>query len=80
MFYSENNLPKIKDLSISNKPWWVWINRNSLGSFVCEYNNMIYFNNFGVEHIPKEIKKITENKNTTTNIEYEYVEYKHVIP
>ena len=41
---------------------------------------MIYFNNFGVEHIPKEIKKIRENKNTTTNIGYEYVEYKHVIP
>ena len=41
---------------------------------------MIYFNNFEVEHIPKEIKKITENKNTTTNIEYEYVEYKHMIP
>ena len=28
----------------------------------------IFFDSFGVEHIPKEIKKITGNKNITTNI------------
>ena len=27
-------------------------------------NNTIYFNSFGVEHIPKVIKKIIGNKNT----------------
>ena len=32
-------------------------------------NNVIYFNSFGVEHIPKEIKAfIYNNKNITTNI------------
>ena len=32
-------------------------------------NNVIYFDSFGVEHIPKEIKAfITNNKNITTNI------------
>ena len=32
-------------------------------------NNVIYFDSFGVEHIPKEIKAfINNNKNITTNI------------
>ena len=29
----------------------------------------IYFNSFGVEHIPKEIKKFIGNKNIKTNIQ-----------
>ena len=31
-------------------------------------NNVNYFDSFGVEHIPKEIKKIIGNKNTKGNI------------
>ena len=31
-------------------------------------NNIIYFHRFGVEHIPKEIKKFKENKNIITKI------------
>ena len=31
-------------------------------------NNVTYFNNFGVEHIPKEIKKFIGNKNIITSI------------
>ena len=31
-------------------------------------NNVTYFDSFGVEHIPKEIRKLIKNKNTTTNI------------
>ena len=30
-------------------------------------NNIIYFDSFGVEHIPKEIKKFIGNKNMITN-------------
>ena len=30
--------------------------------------NVTYFNSFGVEHIPKEIIKLIENKYITTNI------------
>ena len=30
--------------------------------------NVTYFDSFGVEHIPKEIKKIHGNKNITINI------------
>ena len=31
-------------------------------------NNITYFNSFGVEHIPKEIKKFIGDKNIITNI------------
>ena len=31
-------------------------------------NNIIYFNSFGVENVPKEIRKIIGNKNMITNI------------
>ena len=30
--------------------------------------NVTYFNNFGVEHIPKEIKKFIGNKNKEANV------------
>ena len=31
-------------------------------------NDVTYFDSFGVEHIPKEIKKFINNKNIKTNI------------
>ena len=31
-------------------------------------NNVTYFDSFGVEHIPKEIRTFINNKNITTNI------------
>ena len=31
-------------------------------------NNTKYFDSFGVEHIPEEIKKLIGNKNITTNV------------
>ena len=31
-------------------------------------NKVTYFNSFGVEHIPKEIKKFIDNKNIQANI------------
>ena len=31
-------------------------------------NEVTYFDSFGVEHIPKEIKKFINNKNIKTNI------------
>ena len=39
-----------------------------MDSFYVNGNNVIYFDNFGVEHIPKEIKKFLGNKNIITNI------------
>ena len=41
-------------------------------------SNVIYFDSFGVEHIPKEIKKLIGNKNITTNI-YRIQEYNSIM-
>ena len=38
-------------------------------------NNVTYFNSFGVEHIPKEIRAFIYNK----NIKKTFLEYKHMI-
>ena len=34
----------------------------------CNRNEIVYFDSFGVEHIPKEIKKLIGNKNIKANI------------
>ena len=31
-------------------------------------NEIVYFDSFGAEHVPKEIKKFVENKNIKANI------------
>ena len=36
--------------------------------YVVSNNDVIYFDSFGVEHIPKEIKTFISNKNIKTNI------------
>ena len=36
--------------------------------YVQKNDEVIYFDSFGVEHIPKEIKTFTSNKNIKTNI------------
>ena len=42
-------------------------------------NNIVaYFDSFGVEHIPKEIKKLIGNKNVITNI-YRIQKYDSII-
>ena len=37
-------------------------------AFYVNGNNVTYFDSFGVEHIPKEIKRFIGNKNIITNI------------
>ena len=66
--YSRNNLPKIKDGAYV-------INLNeykSIGTYLIALsvnnNNVIYFDSFVVEQIPKIIKKFIENKNIKTNV------------
>ena len=34
----------------------------------CNKNEIVYFDRFGVEHIPEEIKKCVGNKNVKANI------------
>ena len=63
--YSRDNLPKtkfnekIKDgayvINLDEFSDWYW---NSWVALYINNNNVTYFDSFGVEHIPKEIKKI----------------------
>ena len=72
--YSRDYLPnKIKDGSyVINLDeysdigtYWVslWVNNNNNNN-----NNVTYFDSFGVEYIPKEIKAFIKNRNIKTNI------------
>ena len=36
--------------------------------FIVDDNSVTYFDSFGVEHIPKEIREFINNKNIKTNI------------
>ena len=61
--YSRNNLPKIKDEAyVINLDEYESIGTYLITLFV-NGNDIIYFDSFGVEHIPKEIKKFIGNKN-----------------
>ena len=66
--FSRNNLSKIKDEAyIINLGEYESIGTHWIALYIID-NNVTYFDSFGVEHIPKEIKKIIENKNIITNI------------
>ena len=61
-----DNLPKIKDGAyLINLHEYSDIGTHWVVLYV---NNVTYFDSFGVEHIPKEIKAFISNKNIKTNI------------
>ena len=67
--YSRNNLPKqIKDgayvinLDEHKDTGTHWI------ALFCNRNEIVYFDSFGVEHVPEEIKEFVGNKNIIANI------------
>ena len=66
--YSRDNLPRIKDgayiinLDEYSDIWTHW------AALWVNDDNVTYFDSFGVEHIPKEIKAFVNNKNIKTNI------------
>ena len=66
---SRNNLPKIKDGSyVINLDEYSDIGTHQVALYV-QNNNVTYFDFFGVEHIPKEIKKfINCSLSIATNI------------
>ena len=65
--YSRDNLPKIKDGAyVINLDEYSDIRTHWVALYVI--NNVTYFDSFGVEHIPKEIKEFAKNKNIKTNI------------
>ena len=66
--YSRNISPKIKDgvyiidLDEYKSIWTQWI------ALYVNDNNVTYFESFGIEHIPKEIRKLIGNENIVINI------------
>ena len=67
--YSRNNLPKIikKGAYVINLDEYEKTSKHWIALFV-KTNEAIYFDSFGIEHIPKEINKFTGNKNIISNI------------
>ena len=67
--YSRDNLPnKIKDGAyVINLDEYSDIGTHWVALYVSN-NDVTYFDSFGVEHIPKEIKAFISNKNIKTNI------------
>ena len=67
--FSQDNLPKINDEAyVVNLDEYSDIGTHWVAlSVQNNNNNVIYFNSFGVEHIPKEIKAFINNNNNTNN-------------
>ena len=67
--YSRDNLPnKIKDEAyVINLDEYSDTGTDWIALYV-KNNDITYFDSFGVEHIPKEIKAFIKNKNVKTNI------------
>ena len=66
--YTRNNLFKVKDGTfIINLDEYESIGTHWIALYA-NTKNLTYFDSFGVEHIPKEIRKINGDKNIITNI------------
>ena len=67
--YSRNNLPKIinNGAYVINLDEYADVGTHWIALYV-KNNEVIYFDSFGVEHVPNEIKKFIANKDIKTNI------------
>ena len=66
--YSRDNLPKIKDGAyVINLDEYESTGIHWIALYVIA-ENVTYFDSFGVERVPREIKKFIGNKNIITNI------------
>ena len=67
--YSRDNLPRrIKDRAyVINLYKYAYVGTHWIALYVKNIE-IIYFDSFGVEHVPNEIKKIIGHKNIKTNI------------
>ena len=67
--YSRNNLPKkIKDEAyVINLDEYEDVGTHWIALF-CNKSEIVYFDSFGVEHVPEEIKEFVGNKNIIANI------------
>ena len=77
--YSRNNLPKkIKDGAyVINLDEYADVGTHWIASF-CNRSEIVYFDSFGVTHVPEEIKEFVRNKNIYL-IFFEYRQNKSVI-
>ena len=67
-FYSRDNLPEIKDGGyVINFDEYSDIGTHWVALYV-NNNSVTYFDSFGVEHIPKEIKTLIDRSLSITNI------------
>ena len=74
--YSRENLPKIKNGPyVVNFDEYESVGTHWIALYVNSHNvnNVTHFDSFGVEHIPKEIKKAIYNKEI-------FIDHKHTIP
>ena len=67
--FSRNNSPKkIKDGAyVINLDEYADVGTHWIALF-CNRNEIVYFDSFGVEHVPEEIKEFVGNKNIIANI------------
>ena len=67
--YSRNNLPKtIKDGAyVINLDEYADVGTHWIALF-CNKSEIVYFDSFGVEHVPEEINEFVRNKNIIANI------------
>ena len=79
--YSRDNLPIIRDRTyVINLDEYSDIGTHQISLYV-QNNDVTYFDSFGVEHIPEEIKTFIGNKNIKINIfriqAYDSIMYGH---
>ena len=66
--YSRDNLPKVKDGAyVINLDGYSDIGTHWIALYV-QNNDVTYFDSFGVEHNPEEIKTFIDNKNIKINV------------
>ena len=66
--FSRNDLFTIKDrVYVINLDEYESIETHWIGLYV-NVNNIVYFDSFGAEHIPEELKKFIGHKNIISNI------------
>ena len=67
--FSRNNIPnKVKDGTyVKNLNEYAGVSTDWIALF-CNKNEIVYFDSFGVEHVPEEIKEFVGNKKMITNI------------
>ena len=75
VYYRNGLLKKIKDrVYLINLDEYADVGTHWIALF-CNRSDIVYFDSFGVEHLPQEIKEFVGNKNMIANI----LEYKQTI-